>query len=170
MSALWTARVLTKDNRRVTVEVHAIHPDSGAFSDAKKFALRLIYDESYGYGPGPVREARGPLGEAIQLEQMFDDAFLDANVGRFIDHVAVDSLRNAPLDVEALRARFDHEVAARGIRRDDRAAWNAAWEALWDGFWSDPVQRPSAAYTIDVTDPHWIAHLEVGTAWESAAY
>jgi hypothetical protein len=170
MSALWSANVIAKDNRRVTVEVHAIHPDSGEFSNTKKFAFRLIYDESYGYGPGSVREARGPLGEAVQLEQIFDDAFMDANVDRFIERVTVGSLRNAPLDVEALRARFDREVAARGIRREDRGAWSTAWEALWDAFWSDPAQQPSATYAIDVTDPRWIAHLDVGTHWESAAY
>jgi hypothetical protein len=170
MSALWSAKVVAKHDRRITVEVHAIHPDSGEFSDARKLALRLIYDESYGYGPGSVREVHGPLAEAIQLEQMFDDPFMDANVDRFIERVTVSGLRNAPLDVEALRARLDREVAARGVRREDRAAWTTAWEALWDAFWSDPAQQPSATYAIDVTDPRWIAHLHVGSQWESAAY
>jgi hypothetical protein len=170
VSALWSAHVVAKDSRRITVEVHAIHPDSGELSGAKRFALRLIYDEAYGYGPGSVREVRGPLGEAVQLEQTFDDAFLDANVDRYIARVTVASVRNAPLDVEALRARIDREVTERGVRREDRVAWRTAWDARWEAFWSDPAQRPSATYAIEVTDPRWIAHLAVGARWESAAY
>ena len=169
MSALWSARVITKDNRRLVVELRAIHPDSGAFLTPKRFALRLLYDEAYGYGPGSVREARGPLGEAIALEQTFDDAFLDANADRFVERVTVD-VRTPPLDVEALRARLDREVGDLGIRREDRAAWSAAWDQRWDAFWDEPANLPVAMYTIDVTDPRWIAHLEVGSSWDSAAY
>jgi hypothetical protein len=42
MSALWNARVLSKDNRRVVIELRAIHPDSGEFQDAKRFAMRVF--------------------------------------------------------------------------------------------------------------------------------
>jgi hypothetical protein len=170
MSSLWSARVLTKDNRRIVVELRAIHPDSGEFLATKRFALRLLYDEAYRYGPGSVREPTGPLGEAIALEQTFDDAFLDSNADRFIERVALGNVRNAPLDVEALRDRFDSEVAGGGVRRDDRAAWSAAWDARWDAFWTDPANLPAATYTIDVTDPRWIAHLDVASQWDSAAY
>jgi hypothetical protein len=169
MSALWSARVLAKDNRRLVVELRAIHPDSGDFLTSKRFALRLLYDEAYGYGPGSVRESRGPLGDAIALEQTFDDTFLDASVDRFVERVGV-NVRTPRLDVEALRDRLDHEVAGRGIRREDSAAWHAAWDELWDAFWADPEDLPVATYTVDVTDPKWIAHLTVGTRWESAAY
>jgi hypothetical protein len=170
MSALWGAEVIAKHDRRITVELRAIHPDSGTFTDAKKFALRLLYDETFSYGPGSVREIRGPLGEAIELDQTFDDAFMDKNVDRFIQHVTLRDLRNAPLDVEALRARLEHELTARGVRRDDRDAWSDAWEERWNAFWSDPAKLPTATYDIDVTDPRWIAHLERGQRWESAAY
>ena len=76
---------------------------------------------------------RSPLGEAVQLEQTFDDAFLSANVDRFIERVTVSNLRNAPLDGEALRERFDREVAARGIAREDRDAWGNAWRRCGTG-------------------------------------
>lgn len=170
MSALWSAKVVAKDGHRVTVQVRVIHPDSGEFSDAKKFAFRLIYDLAYCYGPGLVREACGPLGEAVQLEQTFDGAFLDGIVDRFIERVAVRDVRNAPLDVEALRERIDRELSARGVRRDGGAAWSEAWQERWDAFWCDPARLPAATYEIDVTDPRWIAHLELGSQWESAAY
>jgi hypothetical protein len=170
MSALWSAEVIAKDTQRVTVEVRAIHPDSGEFSDSKKFSLRLIYDETFRYGPGSVREICGPLGEAVQPEQIFDEAFLDGNVDRFIEHVTLRNVRNAPLDVEALHDKIERELSARKVRRDDRAAWRAAWDERWDAFWRDPAQLPTATYEIDVTDPRWIAHLGLGSHWESAAY
>lgn len=170
MSALWSAQVVAKDNRRVVIELRAIHPDSGAFPTDKKFALRLIYDEAYGFAPGLIRESRGPLGDAIQLEQTHDDAFLDANVDRYIAHVQLGNLRNAPLDVEALRDDIDRQLTARGVRREDKPVWRDAWSEQWDAFWSDPNRLPTATYEIDVTDPRWIAHLERGSAWESAAF
>lgn len=170
MSALWSAEVVAKGDRRVIVDVRAIHPDSGEFSDGKKFAFRLIYDPAYRYGPGLAREACGPLGEAVQVEQIFDDAFLDGNVDRFLERVTVRDVRNAPLDVEALREDIDRELSARGVRRDAGAAWSEAWQERWDAFWRDPARLPAATYEIDVTDPRWIAHLELGSQWESAAY
>jgi hypothetical protein len=170
MSALWSATVIAMRERRVTLEVCVIHPDSGAFSDSRKFAFRLIYDPAYRYGPGLVREACGPLGEAVSLEQVFDDAFLAAHVDCFIARVAVSDLRNAPLDIAALRDDIDRELLARGVRRDDGAAWSDAWQDRWDAFWDDPARLPAATYEIEVTEPRWIAHLAPGDRWESAAY
>lgn len=170
MSALWSVIVIARRERRVTLEVRAIHPDSGEFSDSRTFVFRLIYDPAYRYGPGLVRQATGPLGEAVALKQTFDDAFLDAHVDRFIAHVTVSDVRNAPLDVEALRVDIDRELSARGVRRDDGAAWSNAWQDLWDAFWDDPARLPTATYELEVTEPRWIAHLAPGDRWESAAY
>lgn len=170
MSALWSAQVAARDNQRVVIELRAIHPDAGEFPTSKKFALRLIYDEAYGFAPGLVRESRGPLGDAVSLEQLHDDAFLDASVDRFIARVQLGNLRNAPLDVEALRADIDRQLIARGVRREDRPVWRDAWSELWDAFWSDPARQPAATYDIEVTDPRWLAHLQPGSAWESAAF
>lgn len=170
MSALWSAEVVARGDRRIVVEVRAIHPDSGEFIDSKKFAFRLIYDPAYRYGRGLVREACGPLGEAVDLEQIFDDAFLDGNVDRFIERVTLGGVRNAPLDVEAVRNEIDRTLSARGVRRDDGAAWSAAWQERWNAFWRDPARLPTATYEIDVADPRWIAHLELGRRWLSAAY
>lgn len=170
MSALWSVEVTARGDRRVVLRVHAIHPDSGEFSDSRTFAFRLIYDPAYRYGAGLVREATGPLGEIVSLEQTFDDAFLATHVDCFIAHVAVSDVRNAPLDVEALRADIDRELSARGVRFDDGAAWSCAWQDRWDAFWDDPARLPTATYEIEVTDPRWIAHLAPGDRWESAAY
>lgn len=170
MSALWSATVTARRDRRVTLEVRAIHPDSGEFSDSRAFAFRLIYDPAYRYGPGLVREATGPLGEAVSLDQVFDDAFLTAHVDCFIAHVAVTDVRNAPLDVAALHDEIDRELSARGVRRDDGAAWSDAWQDRWDAFWDDPARLPAATYDIEATDPRWIAHLAPDDRWESAAY
>lgn len=91
------------------------------------------------------------------------------HVDRFIEHVTLGNVRNAPLDIEALHDKIDRELSAQKVRRDDRAAWRAAWDERWDAFWRDPAQLPSATYEIDVTDPRWIAHLDLGSRWESAA-
>jgi len=34
----------------------------------------------------------------------------------------------------------------------------------------NPQQLPQADYSIEVTNPKWIAHLKEGSVWESAAY
>src|SRR3954451_5250206 len=116
MSALWSIEVVARGDRRVVLRVSAIHPDSGEFSDAPTFAFRLIYDPAYRYGPGLVREACGPLGEAMSLEQTLDDAFLAAHVDCFIAQVTVSDVRNAPFDVAALHEEIDRELSARGVR------------------------------------------------------
>lgn len=170
MSALWSIEVIARGDRRAVLRVRAIHPDSGEFSDARTFAFRLIYDPAYRYGAGLVREATGPLGEAVSLDQTFDDAFLAARVDRYVAQVVVSDVRNAPLDVEALRDDIDRELSARGIRRDDAAAWSDAWQDLWDAFWDDPARLPTATYELEVTEPRWIAHLAPGDRWDSAAY
>jgi len=169
MSALWSAHVLAKDGCRVVIELRGIHPDSGEFQSAKRFALRLLYDEAYRYEPDLALKSRGPLGDAITLDQTFDDAFIDANVDRFVESVAVD-VQKPRLDVGALRDRLDREVTGLGLRPDDREAWSTAWNERWDAFWADSANLPVAIYAIDVTDPQWLAHLEVSDTWESAAY
>jgi hypothetical protein len=169
MSALWSARVLRKDDLRIAIELRAIHPDSGEFSTAKRFALRLLYDEAYDYGPGSVLRSRGPLSGAIVLDQTFDDAFMDANAGRFIARVSVE-VHRPPIALAAITARIDREVTDLGVRRDDHAVWAARWDERWKAFWAEPANLPLAAYTIDATDPRWLAHLAADQTWESAAY
>lgn len=169
MSALWSARALRKSDRRIVLELRAIHPDSGEFSTAKPFALRLLYDEAYGYGPGSVLQSRGPLGEAVLLDQTFNDAFMAAHVDQYVEQVAAE-VHKPRLDPAALSARIDQEVADRGVRREAPEAFAAAREARWKAFWAEPANLPHATYTIDVTDPRWLAHLSVGQAWDSAAY
>jgi hypothetical protein len=169
MSALWKAEVLTKQPHAVEVRVRQIHPDSGPFERDKVFALRLIYDEAFDYGPGLARQIRGPLGEAISLEQTFDAAHMAANVDRFIRTVEVRDVSGPPLDLDAARAQVDREVASAGVAPGG-PAWGAAWERAWGELWRDAARLPSAIYRIEVTDPRWLDHLAPGQAWESAAY
>jgi hypothetical protein len=169
MSALWKAEVLTRQPEVVEVRVHQIHPDSGVFERGKVFALRLIYDEAFGYGPGLTREIRGPLGEAISLEQTFDAAFMAANADRFVRGVEVRDVSGPPLDLDAARAQVDREVASTGIG-PGQPGWDAAWEKAWRELWRDAARLPAATYRIEVTEPRWLEHLAPGQAWESAAY
>ncbi|XXY47652.1 hypothetical protein WME91_47375 [Sorangium sp. So ce269] len=150
----------------VDVRVRPTHPDSGPFVASKVFALRLLYDEAYSYGPGLVREARGPLGEAIALDHTFDEAYMATHVDRFIEHVEIHGASGPPLDLQSARAQVDRDLLSRGIRRDDETAWNDAWQT----FWRDGERLPAATYRITVTEPRWIRHLAVGQTWESAAY
>jgi hypothetical protein len=169
MSALWRAEVLAKQRSVVEVRVRQVHPDSGEFLRGKVFALRLIYDEATGYGPGLARQIRGPLGEALSLEQTFEAAYMDAHVDRFVRKVEVSEVDGPPLDLDTARAQVDREVSARGIGRED-PAWQAAWDAAWREQWSDVTRLPAATYRIEVTDPRWLEHLAPGQVWESAAY
>ena len=169
MSALWHAEVLAKQPDAVELRVRQIHPDSGGFEAGKGFALRLIYDETFGYGPGGAREIRGPLGEAISLEQTFDAAYLAAHVDRFVREVELRDVSGPPLDLDAARAQVDREVASAGFVRGG-SGWDAAWDKAWGALWRDAARLPTAIYRIEVTDPRWLEHLAPGQAWESAAY
>ncbi|WP_437727117.1 hypothetical protein [Sorangium sp. So ce861] len=170
MSSLWSAEILAKDGRVVDVRVRQIHPDSGPFVASKVFALRLLYDEAYGYRPGLVREARGPLGQAIALEHTMDAAHMATHVDRFIERVEVQGAGEPPLDLESARAQVDRDLLSRGIRREEETAWNDAWDNAWRAFWRDGERLPTATYRITVSEPRWLAHLAVGQTWESAAY
>ena len=169
MPALWSAEVLATQRAVVTVRVRQIHSDSGAFLPGKVFALRLIYDEAFGYGAGLVHQIRGPLGEAISLEQTFDAAYMDAHVDRFVRKVEVSDVSGPPLDLDAARAQVDREVASMGLGRGE-PGWEDAWEETWRELWCDVTKLPAATYRIEVTDPRWLEHLAPGQVWESAAY
>lgn len=169
MSALWKAEVLTKQPDMVELRVRQIHPDSGTFEHDKVFALRLIYDETFTYGPGLARQIRGPLGEAISLEQTSNAAYMAAHADRFIRRVEVRDVSGPPLDLDAARARIDREVASAGIAPGG-PGWDDAWEKSWRELWHDAARLPAAIYRIEVTDPRWLEHLAPGQVWESAAY
>jgi hypothetical protein len=170
MSALWDVEVLRLEGRDVRLLVRVIHPDSGDFPETKEFALRLLYDESFEYGPALTRVPLGPLGAALSVEEVNDRGFLARNVGRFVLSVAVVERRNAPLDLEETRRLIDEELSARGLRPEDGRAWKSAWEDEWKEFWSRTERLPSATYDITVTDADWLAHLSASRKWESAAF
>lgn len=170
MSELWSAEVVSKSGVHIVILLRAIHPDSGSFGKSKKFVFRLLYDLAFDYGPGLVLETRGPLGEVVALERLSDDDFLEENVDRYVSQVVIEDIRNAPFEVDELRSRIDRQLIASGLAPDDQTSWNAAWNARWQAFWEDHEGLPTATYKIDVTDPRWIAHLERGSRWESAAY
>jgi len=169
MSALWNAEVLSKQRAAVDVRLRQVHPDSGAFEHGKVFALRLIYDEAYGYGPELARESRGPLGDALSLDQTLDAAYMKAHADRFVQRVEVFDVSGPPLDFDTAHAQVDREVSAMGIDREE-PAWEATWETAWNEVWRDVTRLPAATYRIEVTDPRWLEHLAPGQTWESTAY
>lgn len=171
MPALWSITVIERERDQVTVEVRQAHPDAGAFPESRAFALRLLHDQAWKLDPHFKYQAISPLGESCDSRQVLDEAWVDANVDRFIDEIVVE-------DATATTTTLDEATATRRIAAqlglgdldelsdDERARFDDAYEELW----KDSSRLPARLYRIKVTDPVFLSHLAPGARWSSAAF
>lgn len=82
------------------------------------------------------------------MDDILNEDFVQENSSRFIKSVNIKDLKNYPRDVN-----FDE------MSEDE-----------FDAYWENEEGLPQATLVIQVTDPKWIAHLESGMEWETAAY
>ena len=121
----------------VELLIRVAHPDSGPFVTAKEFVLRALHEPAWGYDDSFAYRAEGPLGDAVDSDQVLDEDWCRAHVDQYIARVDIIETRNLPLAEDA-------------FERTDT--------------------RPSAHYAVQVTEARWLAHLETGQSWHSAAY
>ncbi|MFI6858854.1 hypothetical protein ACIBKZ_02955 [Streptomyces sp. NPDC050421] len=148
MSALWRARVLAVSSGTVELNVHAVHPDAGAFSSSKVFAHRLLADAPGLDGRLPQEGAAEDAVAAVELSQV----------------------RNYPFDTEGAKLRVAADVRSSGITPEDQDAWLTAFGRAWHDLWDDVEQVPTARLAVRLSDPSLLTGLRPGTEWESAAY
>ena len=169
MGALWNIEVLDKGPDWVTIEVRQAHPDAGAFPESRAFALRLLHEQAWKLDSGFNYQAVAPLGAACDSRQVLDEAWLDANVDRFIAEIAAEGATATALD-EATAARLVADQLGLGdldqLADDEREAFDDAYHALWN----DPSRLPARRYRITVTDPAFLSHVSPGARWSSAAF
>lgn len=170
MSDLWHVQVIDVRDKEIRLRVEAIHPDAGAFSDSKVFALRLLADTVSRTKLNDENNDASPLGAEIGPERYGDDAFMRQNADKFIASVSLSEIKNSPFDEEALKERINAQLREKGLKAEDGETWQKAFDQAWNNFWRSPSEIPSAAYTIHVTDARWIAHLSKGMDWNTAAY
>jgi len=168
-STLWKVEVFKLAGDTVRLAVTLLHPDAGPFQTEKAFAIRMLFEQATEMNDDFERVARGPLGTAIDVEQVHDDAYLAAHVGDFISKVEVSNVQNEGLDRDKARAAVDKALAAEGKKKSDPGYAELQEERL-ESFWADAKNLPTAVYTIQVTDGKWLQHLKPGQTWGSAAY
>lgn len=169
MAALWNIAVLDKGPDWVTVEVRQAHPDAGPFPEARSFALRLLHERAWEFDASFQYRALGPLGAACDSRQVLDEAWLAANVDRFIAGIATQDPEVAALDEATAERRVADQLGLGDVAQlgdDDRERFDAAYQK----FWKTPSALPARRYRIQVTDPGYLSHVAAGDRWASAAF
>lgn len=114
--------------------------------DDASFFLRILWDEGdTRFGGG------GPIGDAITVDQICDESWVDANTARFIARVHQLAVRNSPprqQDWPRIRP-FHYERGGR---------------------WDDEDLLVQADYDLLVSDRQWIGHLTEGQSWGTTSY
>lgn len=169
MPGLWQARVIDLAGDTARIEVRQAHPDAGAFPDSHAFALRLLHEQAWSFDDSFSYRGDAPLGENVDNKQVYDEAWLAANVHRFIAGVTSEGDAGTIDERAAVRATADRLGLSTDLDElsdDERARFDEAYEA----FWQDPTAMPARTYRITVTEPRFLAHLKPGTTWSSAAF
>ena len=146
MSELFRVEVLRVAENTVTLQLVIIHPDQQRFYTTRSFALQLLWEPTHlSYqqaGKTVYQHDPSALGQALTVENIQDRDFVLAQQAEFIAAVALLETINYPADNYP------------------------SSEVDWD----DVATLPRAVLEITVTEPRWIAHLQAGMTWDSAAY
>lgn len=169
MAAHWNIEVLSIAGTRLELSIHQIHPDAGAFLNSAASLIRVLHEPAWKFNLQFEYEATGPLGTAISRSQQQDDTWLQENAAAYIREFQL-QIRRPPID-EA--KALEKVMLGLGIGAGYDQLTSAQKEAVnqaYQEFWRLPEHLPLAIYQLEVSDPKWIAHLQVGLVWNSAAY
>lgn len=169
MAGLWNVEVLEKGRDWVTVELRQAHPDAGEFPESRAFALRLLHEQAWDLDGDFKYRPRSPLGTACNSKQVLDEAWVDANVDRFIDEIVATDKTATVLDEATAERRVADQLGLGDIGQltdEERERFDDAYQKLW----KDPSKMPGRRYRIKVTDPAFLSHLAPGARWSSAAF
>lgn len=135
---------LEPESMRTRLRVFVVYYDTGGethapLPDDASFFLRVLWDKS----------EDGPLGREVSVDEICDEAFVDANAYRYVERYERLAACNYPLDSYEGYSDFYYEQ---------------------DGGWQDEDRLVQADYDIIVTDPKYLAHLVTGMSWGTTAY
>ena len=144
MSELYSVTVAEVTDEHVDLAVTVVHPDAGAVPDDLSFAFRILYDPFIDYSLNEKPPVVGaPLGKEMDLDDYLEEGFIAMNAAGFVAS-------------STLIGEENHPPPYYG---------DEGYEEFWEN------GGPSTA-TLRVvpTHPGWIAHLEAGMSWDTAAY
>jgi hypothetical protein len=169
MAALWNIAVLDRGPDWVTVEVRQAHPDAGPFPEARSFALRLLHERAWELDSSFQYRALGAVGAACDSKQVLDEAWVTANVDRFIAGMTTEDPGVMALDEAAAERRVAEQLGLGDVAQlgdEDRERFDAAYQQFWKTLSALPARR----YRIQATDPGYLAQVAAGDRWASAAF
>lgn len=148
MTSLYALRVLAlaPERREARLRVFVLVYDDGyhdPLPDDPSFFLRALHDNAEGH----------PLGDAVTLDQILDEDWVDAETWRFVESAEVRASRNDPLTPRAWA-----ELPRPFPRHQG------------EGCFADEDRMVHGDVDVRVTDARWLAHLNLGTCWETASY
>lgn len=148
MTSLCALRVLAlaPERREARLRVFVLIYDNGyhdPLPDDPSFFLRALHDDAEGH----------PLGERVTVDQILDEDWVDAETWRFIESAELRASRNDPLSPQAWAE------LPRSFPRNQG-----------EGCFADEDLMVQGDFDVRVTDARWLAHLDLGTCWETAAY
>jgi hypothetical protein len=155
VTSSFALRVLELDpeHRRVRLRVTVLTYDKrdryhDPLPDDPSFFMRVLWDEAdTRFGDG------GPLGDAVSVDEILDDDWVDSNTWRYVARVREVTTRNVPF-TEAHWARLP-----------------GVWSYSDDGeFLGAEEVFVGGDYDVWVTDGRWVAHLYPGMSWCTASY
>ncbi len=141
MSELFRVKVLRVAQKSVTLQLVIIHPDQQRFYTTRSFALQLLWEPTH-------------LSYEFEGERVYHHAPSALGQTLTVEHL---------MDAEFVIAHQAHFIASVALLETA----NYPPESL---DWDDEESLPRAVLEITVTEPRWLAHLQAGMAWESAAY
>ncbi|GIG68055.1 hypothetical protein [Phytomonospora endophytica] len=162
---LYSARVLELDPpaRRVRLRVLLVHFErSWGREDLLPRDAGFFFRALWQAADGVAKRRRGPLQDEVGLEEYLDTEWVDANAGRFVEHVEMLDSRNVPTG--------DAEIAALAEFHCDHADGLDAHLHEWDDPWEAEHRLVAADYDVRVTDPRWLEPLLTGQGWATNAF
>ncbi|GAA3659742.1 hypothetical protein GCM10022224_023940 [Nonomuraea antimicrobica] len=146
---LYGVRVLAlePERRRVTFKVFVVYYDTHAktcppLPDEPGFFLHVLWQQG---------RWEHPLGEAITVDQIRNEEWVNIHSRWFIENIERTSTANYPPQDEDFERLYDFSYER-------------------PGGWKDEELLVQADYDVQVTDPRWLEQLSVGDAWGTAAY
>lgn len=139
---LYGVRVLNVDGANVKLQVFLVYYDWDFLPEGRPFFLRALWDTAdTRFGEG------GALGDAITVDNICDEHFVDTNAGRYIKSVHQVSTKNYPVSGDMPTFYYER-----------------------NGQWADEDKLTQGIYNVVMTDPKWAEHLQEGMAWGTTAY
>jgi hypothetical protein len=148
---LYGIRVLktAPQEKKVTVRVFVVYYDVSyknhqPIPKDHSFFLRILWNK------GDTRFGKGgPIGNEINVDQILDESWVDANTYQFIEKVEQLSQSNFPVDDYSAYQNFYYER---------------------NGTWENEEKLVQADYDVYVTEVKYMQHLSDGMSWGTTAY